>query len=151
MRSVLTRWVCAVAVAMLFNVGPAHAGVIVSNLSQTMNGHSTIYAAGPPQEYAQEFITGSQSVGLGTVIALVGDATGTFNPSAELVTDNSGQPSSTVVTTFTVPTIPTGTTSSGRDLHAQLERDTQCEYQLLVHPVGQRDGHLRLLQMGVYR
>ena len=71
--------------------------------------HSTIYAAGPPQEYAQEFITGSQSVGLGTVIALVGDATGTFNPSAELVTDNSGQPSSTVVTTFTVPAIPTGT------------------------------------------
>ncbi len=110
MRSVLTRWVCAVVVAMLFSIGPAHAGIIVSNLSQTMNGHSTIYADGPSQEYAQEFITGSQSVALGTVVALIGDATGTFTPAAELVTDNSGQPSSTVVTTFTVPTIPTGTT-----------------------------------------
>jgi hypothetical protein len=110
MRSNLTRWVCAAAVAMLFNVRSADAGVIVSNLSQTSNGHGTIFAAGPPQEYAQEFTTGSQSVALGTVIALVGDATGTFNPSADLVTDNNGQPGSTVVTTFTVPTIPTGTT-----------------------------------------
>ena len=110
MRSNLTRWVCAVAVAMLFNVRPANAGIIVSNISDTSNGHATIFAAGPPQEYAQEFTTGSQSVALGTVIALVGDATGTFNPSAELVTDNNGQPGSTVVTTFTVPTIPTGTT-----------------------------------------
>jgi hypothetical protein len=110
MRSNLTRWMCAAAVAMLFNVRSADAGVIVSNLSQTSNGHGTIFAAGPPQEYAQEFITGSQSVGLGTVIALVGDATGTFSPAAELATDNSGQPSSTVLTTFTVPTIPPGTT-----------------------------------------
>ncbi len=112
MRSVVMRWVCAVAVAILVSVGPADAGVIVSNLNQAMNGHSTIYAAGPPQEYAQEFITGGQSVELGTVIALLGDATGTFTASADLVTDNSGQPSSTVLTTFTIPTIPTGTTYS---------------------------------------
>jgi hypothetical protein len=112
MRRVLASWVCAVAVAMFVNVGPAHAGVIVSNLTETMNGHSTIYAAGPPQEYAQEFTTGSQSVELGTVVALLGDATGTFTASAELVTDNSGQPSSTVLTTFTIPTIATGATYS---------------------------------------
>ncbi len=112
MRSVLTRWVCAVGVAMLVNVGPAHAGIIVSNLNQTMNGHSTIYAAGPSQEYAQQFTTGSQSVELGTVFALLGDATGTFTASAELVTDNSGTPGTTVLTTFTIPTIPSGTTYS---------------------------------------
>jgi hypothetical protein len=107
MRSVLTRWVCAVGVAMLVRVGPAHAGVIVSNLNQTMNGHSTIYSGNEPQEYAQQFTTGSQSVELGTVIALVGDATGTFTASAELVTDNSGTPGTTLLTTFTVPTIGT--------------------------------------------
>jgi hypothetical protein len=108
MRSVLTRSVCAVAVAVLVNVGPAHAGIIVTNLSEPVNGSGGIYAAGPPQAYAQGFTTGSQSVELGTVIADLGEASGTFTASAELLADNSGLPGSTVLTTFTVPTIPTG-------------------------------------------
>jgi hypothetical protein len=106
----LIRVVCVFAVAPIVSSVPSRAGTIVSNLDQTMNGHSTIYAAGPPQEYAQQFTTGSQGVELGTVTALLGDALGTFTASAELVTDNGGTPGTTVLTTFTVPTIPTGTT-----------------------------------------
>ena len=109
MRSVLTKSVCAVAVAMLVNVAPAHAGIMVTNLSEPVNGSGGIYAAGPPQAYSQGFTTGSQSVELGSVIADLGEASGTFTASAELLADNgSGLPSSTVLTTFTVPTIPTG-------------------------------------------
>ncbi len=110
MRNMQMNLVCAFAVALIAGSVPSRAETIISNLSETMNGHSTIYAAGPPQEYAQEFITGNQGVELGTVVALVGDATGTFTASAELVADNGGQPGSTVLTTFTIPTIPTGST-----------------------------------------
>ena len=42
---------CAVAVAMLVNVTPAHAGIMVTNLSEPVNGSGGIYAAGPPQAY----------------------------------------------------------------------------------------------------
>ncbi len=112
MRTMLMRVVCVFAVALIVSSVPSRAGTIVSNLTATMNGHSTIYGSGPPQEYAQQFTTGSQSVALGTVIALVGGATGTFTASADLVTDSSGTPGTTVLTTFTLPTIPTGTTYS---------------------------------------
>src|SRR5271166_2696640 len=111
MRNVLTRFVCVFAATLLVNFEQSHAGIIVSNLGDAQNGAGTIYASGPPQEYAQEFTTGSQSVGLGTVIAKLGAASGSFTASAELVADKSGLPGSTLLTSFSVPTIGTGTTS----------------------------------------
>ena len=52
-------------------------------------------------------MTGSQSVQLGSVIADLGAASGSFTASAELVANNAGVPGSTVLTTFTVPSIST--------------------------------------------
>ena len=111
MRYVLTRFVCVFAATLLVNFGQSHAGIIISNLGDAQNGAGTIYAPPAPQEYAQEFTTGSQSVELGTVIAQLGAASGSFTASAELVADNSGLPGSTVLTSFTVPSI--GTSYSG--------------------------------------
>ena len=65
--------------------GPSHARVIVTNLSDTVAGSGGIYGSGPPQEYAQEFTTGSKRVELGAVTAALGDASGSFAASAELV------------------------------------------------------------------
>ena len=94
---------------LLANVGLCYGDtVIVSNLSDTLNGTGTIYSSGPPQSYAQEFLTGNSSVVLSSIVVPLGDATGTFTPSAELVADNSGLPGSTVLTGFTVPAVPTG-------------------------------------------
>ena len=115
MRNMLTRFACVCTVTLLLNFGQSRAGVVVSNLTATVGGTGTIYtpsATGTPQAYAQEFTTGSQSVELATVIASLGAASGTFTPSAELVADSSGLPSSTVLTSFTVPSIPTGTSYS---------------------------------------
>ncbi len=69
MRSVLIRSTCVFLAMLLVSLGQSHAGVIVSNLGDTVNGHGTICGSGPPQEYAQEFTTGSQSVTLGLIIA----------------------------------------------------------------------------------
>ena len=85
-------------VTLLMNSG-RRAGV-VSNLGDVQNGAGTIYAPPEPQEYAQEFTTGSQSVELGTVIANSGAASGSFTASAELVADKSGLPGSTLLTSF---------------------------------------------------
>ena len=124
MRNVLTRFVCVFAATLLVNFEQSHAGIIVSNLSDAVNGEGTIYAppALEPQEYAQEFTTGSQSVELGTVIAYLGAASGSFTASAELVADSSGLPGSTLLTSFSVPSIRTGTSLSRADLHTQHER-----------------------------
>src|SRR5271166_3885923 len=106
MRNVLTRFACVCTVTLLMNFGQTRAGVVVSNLTATVAGTGTIYTSGPPQEYAQEFTTGSQSVELADIIASLGAATGSFTASAELVADNgSNSPSSTVLTSFSVPTI----------------------------------------------
>jgi len=109
-RNVLTRFACVCTVTLLMNFGQSRAGVVVSNLTATVAGTGTIYtpsATGTPQAYAQELTTGSQSVELADIIAPLGGASGTFIPSAELVADRSGSPSSTVLTSFTVPSIGT--------------------------------------------
>jgi len=111
MRKPFRNSLFGLAVALLTSVAQSRAAVIVSNLSATANGTSTIYASGPPQEYAQEFLTGSSSFTLASIVAPIGDATGSFTASAELVTNNSGQPGTTVLATFTIPAIPTGTPS----------------------------------------
>jgi hypothetical protein len=108
MRNVLTNFVGGIAITLLVNIGQANAGIIVSNLSATVNGEGEIHSPPPnDQWYGQEFTTGSQSVELGTVIVPLGDATGTFTPFAELLTDNSNSPGSTALTNFTVPSIGT--------------------------------------------
>jgi len=94
---------------MLANAGLSYGGtVIVSNLTDTVNGTGTIYSSGPPQSYAQEFLTGNSSLALSRIIVALGGASGTFTATADLVNNNSGLPGSTVLTGFTVPTIPSG-------------------------------------------
>jgi hypothetical protein len=111
MRRTLANSIPGVLFAILAAAGQSQAAVIVSNLSATVNGTSSIDASGPPQEYAQQFVTGGSSFTLASIVAPVGDATGSFTASAELVTNNGGQPGGTVVTTFTLPTISTGAPS----------------------------------------
>ncbi len=115
MRNVLTRFACVCTVTLLMNFGQSRAGVIVTNLSEPVGGVTNVYTStgGLPREVAQEFTTGSQSVTLMDVIASLGGGSGTFTASAELLADNgSNSPSSTVLTSFTVPSIPTGTSYS---------------------------------------
>ena len=92
---------------LLAACGQEYAATIVSNLNDPVGGQGSIYVAGPPQYYAQEFLVGAQSATLGSVIAALGNASGRFVPSAELVNDNNGQPGTTVLTTFAFPTLPT--------------------------------------------
>lgn len=108
MRSCLPKFLLGAAFALLMNAGLSYGDtVIVSNLGATVNGTGTIYSSGPPQSYAQEFLTGNASVLLSSIVVPLGDSTGTFTASAELVADNSGLPGSIVLTTFTIPAIPT--------------------------------------------
>jgi hypothetical protein len=109
MRTPLLSSLSGLLLALLATAGQSEAAVIVSNLSATRNGTSTVYASGPPQEYAQEFVTGSTSVTLASIVAPVGDASGLFSAQATLVANSGGQPGSSVLTTFTIPAIPSGT------------------------------------------
>jgi hypothetical protein len=106
MRDRLSVGIGAHALA-LAAAGPSDARVIVTNLSDPVTGSGTIYGSGPPQEYAQEFTTGSKRVELGAVTAALGDASGSFTASAELVSNHDGLPGSVVLTRFTVPSIGT--------------------------------------------
>jgi hypothetical protein len=106
MRDRLSVGIGALALP-LAAAGPSDARVIVTNLSDPVTGSGTIYASGPPQAYAQEFTTGNKRVELGAVTAELGDATGSFTASAELVSNRDGFPGSDVLTTFTVPSIGT--------------------------------------------
>jgi hypothetical protein len=109
MRSCQTKTLLGAAFMLLANAGLSYGDtVIVSNLTDPVNGTGTIYSSGPPQWYAQEFLTGSSSVVLSSIIVPLGDASGSFTAGAELVNNSSGLPGSTVLTGFTVPTIPTG-------------------------------------------
>lgn len=109
MRS-LTKFLLGAAFSLLISAGLSYGDtIIVSNLGATVNGTGTIYSSGPPQSYAQEFLTGGSSVLLSSIVVPLGDATGTFTASAELVADNSGLPGSTILTSFTIPAIPTTT------------------------------------------
>jgi hypothetical protein len=110
MRSCLTKFLLGAAFALLVNAGLSYGDtVIVSNLGDTVNGTGTVYASGPPQSYAQEFQTGSSSELLSSIVVPLGDAMPTFTAAGELVADNSGLPGSTILTSFTVPAIPTTT------------------------------------------
>lgn len=110
MRSCLSKFLLGPAFVLLVNAGLSYGDtIIVSNLGATVNGTGTIYSSGPPQSYAQEFLTGNSSVLLSSIVVPLGNATGTFTAAAELVADNSGLPGSTILTSFTVPAIPTTT------------------------------------------
>jgi hypothetical protein len=98
---------------LLVNAGLSYGDtVIVSNLTATVNGTGTIYNSGPPQEYAQEFVTGSSSEVLSSIVVALGGATGTFSAGAELLANSGGLPDGTIVSAFTVPTIPTSSFSN---------------------------------------
>jgi hypothetical protein len=110
MRSCLPKVLLGAAFALLVNAGLSYGDTVtVSNLGATVNGTGTIYSSGPPQSYAQEFQTGNSNVFLSSIVVPLGDATGTFTASADLVANNSGLPGSTILTSFTVPAIPTST------------------------------------------
>jgi hypothetical protein len=105
MRNGFTKFFCGTALTLFVSLGQSHADIIVSNLADPVDGTGTVYASGPPQFYAQEFETGSQSVELGSIIANVGEAAGSFTASAELVVNSGDLPGSTILTGFTVPAI----------------------------------------------
>jgi hypothetical protein len=109
MRNARKTFFALFAITLFMSIGQSHAGIIVSNINATVNGTAGIFspATPPPEWQAQEFTTGSQSVTLGTVIVSLGDASGTFTPFAELVTDDNNKPGSMVLTSFTVPSIGT--------------------------------------------
>jgi hypothetical protein len=107
----LVKSVLLIAFILLVNQERSLAATIVSNLTDPVDGAGTIYASGPPQDYAQEFTTGSQSAQLGSIIADLGPTSGTFTAFAELVADNGGLPGSSVLTSFIVPAIPTSSPS----------------------------------------
>jgi len=75
---------------------------VVSDLSATVGGAGTITSI---KSCAQEFVAAASSVTLADVVAALGNASGSFIASAELVADNGGLPGNTVVTTFTVPSL----------------------------------------------
>jgi hypothetical protein len=108
MKSCLTKILLGAAFIMLANAGLSYGdSIALSNLTDVVNGTGTIYSSGPPQSYAQEFLTGSSSLALSSVTVVLGDASGTFTASADLVNNNSGLPGNTVLTVFTVPAIRT--------------------------------------------
>jgi hypothetical protein len=140
MRSNLEKFLIVAAFLLLVNSGVSYGDVIVSNLSATVNGTGTVYGSGPPQAYAQGFETGSSSVVLASIIAALGDAAPTFTASAELVADNGGLPSSAVLTTFTVPSIPT---SSFADLtftpNSSVTLSANTDYWFILSASGSGD------------
>jgi hypothetical protein len=110
MRNVRAGWGCALTVALIVNAGPARADSVVSNLTAPVESQGTIFASGPPQQYAQQFLTGNYSFTLSSIIADVGGGSGTFTVGAELLADSgSNSPGATVLATFNVPTILMGT------------------------------------------
>jgi hypothetical protein len=99
-----TKLLCAAAFTCLVSVAQADT---ITNLGDLAGGTGTVYASGPPQSYAQEFTTDTGGT-LSDVIAVLGDASGIFTATASLETNSVDLPSGTVLTTFTVPSIPTG-------------------------------------------
>lgn len=91
-------------VALLTGATQAQANVVVSNLTDTLDGDSSIQNS---FWQAQEFVTGSQSVQLTSIILPLSilPSNGAYAGTAELVTDNSGLPGSSVLATFSVPAI----------------------------------------------
>jgi hypothetical protein len=116
--------------------GPSDARVILTNLSDKVAGAGTIYGSGPPQEYAQEFTTGSKRVELGAVTVDLGDASGSFTASAELVSNSHGLPGSKVLTTFTVPSIGTTFTDLKFDPKSTVRLAADTDYWFVLSATG---------------
>jgi hypothetical protein len=113
MRSRLAKILWGAAFMLLANAGLSYGdSIIVSNLTDIVNGTGTIYSSGPPQSYAQEFLTGSSSVVLSSIVVSLGNASGSFTAVADLVANSGGLPGSTILTGFTVPVIPTGSAAN---------------------------------------
>ena len=105
MRTIVTRSLWTLAIALGIHAQQAEAGVIVDNLSQTPVGNGQV---GAGQFEGQEFNTGSQGYTLTSIVANVGGISGSLTLTAELVADNGNTPAGgTVLTTFSVPTIGT--------------------------------------------
>lgn len=114
MRRFSTKSLIAATFILLANAGLSYGDtIVVSNIVDTLDGTGTVYSSGPPQSYAEEFLTGTSSAVLSSIVVPLGNASGTFTASADLVSDNGGLPGSSVLTGFTVPAIPT---SSPADL-----------------------------------
>ena len=98
-------WIGSLLVASLASATQAQADVVVSNLADTHDGDSSIQNS---FWQAQEFVTGSQSVQLNSIIlplSIILPNGGAYTGTAELVTDNSGLPGGSVLATFSVPPI----------------------------------------------
>jgi hypothetical protein len=92
-------------VLVLFSVALCHADVVVSNLFDPFAGGGTIFSSGPPQIFAQEFVTPSQYYALTGVSIRPASVSGfpTFTEVAQLVADDGGLPGNTVVADFDSP------------------------------------------------
>ena len=108
MRKLSAVCICASVIGMMVHVAPARADFIAGNLGATVNGYGTVNGSGLALQYAQEFTTGSSAKTLTDIEVALGSASGAFTAGAELVTDNAGTPSSTMLTSITVPTIGSG-------------------------------------------
>ena len=101
MQFTAAKWIGSVLVASLAIASQVQADVIVSNTTASHDGDSSISSN---LWQSQEFVTGSQSVQL-TSIALSLSALSSTSYTAELVTNNGGLPGSSILTTFSVPTV----------------------------------------------
>jgi hypothetical protein len=136
MRDRLTSIGIAALGLTLAAAGPSNARVIVTNLSDTVAGSGGVYGSGPPQEYAQEFTTGETRVELGAVTAVLGQATGSFTASAELVSNHDGLPGSHVLTSFTVPSIGTSFKDLTFDPRSTVTLAADTSYWFVVSATG---------------
>lgn len=140
MQCRLAKSPLAALCVLLLCAGSANADTIVSNLSATVNGTGTIYASGPPQFYAQEFTTGAQAEQLTSIIAALGNLSGSVTVTAELVTNSAGLPGTTVLTGFVSPTIPSTSPTDvtfSPDLTVDLAADTN--YWFILEAFGTGD------------
>ncbi len=106
------KYLLTAAFMCFVSVAQSQAATIVTNLTALVAGTGTIFASGPPQSYAQEFTTGASAELLSDVIAVLGDASGSFTATASLESNSGTLPSGAVLTAFAVPSIPSGSPSN---------------------------------------
>ena len=132
------RWkLCFAAPIALIFPSLSHADTVISNLGATTNGAGTVYGSGPSQTYAQEFLTGPQSLNLVSITAPLGGAVVAFTLSAELVDGVGGLPGSTVLATFTPSAQPgTGFADIVFDPNAPLTLAAGTDYYFVLWATG---------------
>ena len=108
----MTKKAWALAIALGLHASQAGAATIVDDTSQSAAGNVAVGTfSNIDTTEAQEFSTGSQSYTLSSILAQVGESSGTYTGLAELVKDNGDTPAGgSVLTSFTFPTIPSGFT-----------------------------------------